>query len=270
MNVHATALRPIRRALAGLLAFLTGFGPLTPLALAAETPLADAPISVSIKAHPNIVFTLDDSTSMQLDFLPDYVVVNSLTNAATAYCRSATGLTGCGNTGSGTMPQYVYAEWGMPTGSGNPWPSGYGGSSYGPPAVMASAFNAMFYNPNVTYTAPMKYDGTSYPDMTAANTTNWTKVPADPYLYPTKYVNLQTKVSVGVWCNTDYADKTNNGDGTTISGNHCRINGFPYAAGSNGAPKVNGDYNYPFGRVAADTDLSKYFSNNTKYVWCDA
>ena len=87
---------PARRALAGLMAFLIGFGPLTPMALAAETPLADGPINVSIKAKPNIVFTLDDSTSMNLDFLPDYVVVDSLTNAATSYCRSNTGLTGCG------------------------------------------------------------------------------------------------------------------------------------------------------------------------------
>ena len=279
MNDRAPSSAPMRRTLAGVLAFLVGFGPITPLALAAPTPLADAPISVSIKAHPNIVFTLDDSTSMQLDFLPDYVVVNSLTNAATAYCRSATSLTGCGNTGSGTMPQYVYAEWGMPTGSGSPWPSGYGGSSYGPPAVMASAFNAMFYNPNVTYTAPMKYDGTSYADMTSANTTAWTKVPADPYLYPTKYVNLQTKVSVGVWCNTTYAggftgSATGTGtaadrDGLGIGGDHCRINGYPYAEGGNGAPKVNGDYNYPFGRNASGPANANFFTLTTRTLYCD-
>lgn len=260
---------PARRALAGLLAFLIGFGPLTPVALAAETPLADGPINVSIKAKPNIVFTLDDSTSMNLDFLPDYVVVDSLTNAATSHCRSNTGLTGCGNTGSTTMPQYVYAEWGMPTGTGAPWPSGYGGSSYGPPAVMSAAFNAMFYNPSVTYYAPLKYDGTSYPDMNAANTTNWTKVPADPFLYPAKYVNLQTKVSVGVWCNTDYADKVTNGNGTTIKGDHCRINGFPYDAGANSAPKVNGDYNYPYANYSGAKSAS-YFAYNDKRVWCDS
>ena len=162
MNDRRLAPPPMRRALAGFLAFLTGFGPLTPLALAAETPLADAPISVSIKAHPNIVFTMDDSTSMQLDFLPDYVVVNSLTNAATTYCRGATSQTGCGNTGSSTMPQYHYAEWvSGATGSGAPWPSGYGNGSYGPPVVMASECNGLFYNANVSYTAPMKDDGTS-------------------------------------------------------------------------------------------------------------
>ena len=267
-----------RRALAGTLALLIAFGPLAPMAAYAVTPLADGPINVNIKAKPNIVFTLDDSTSMQLDFLPDYVVVNSLTNALTNYCRSATGLGACGSAGSLTMPQHTLANWGMPTAAAPPvgtppsvapWPTNYGSGSYGPPAVMTSSFNAMFYNPAVTYTAPLKYDGSSYNDMSAANTTNWTQVPADPYLFPAKYVNLQTKVNVGVWCNTDYADKVTNGDGTTISGNHCRINGFPYIAGTNGAPAVKGDYNYPYARNAAGPAAANFFSNNTKVVWCD-
>ena len=264
------------RALSGVLAFLIGFGPITPLANAASTLLADGPIGINISAKPNIVFTMDDSTSMQLDFLPDYVVVNSLNNAATTYCRAATGLTGCGNVGSATLPQYVYAEWGMPTGVGNPWPAGYGGSSYGPPAVMTAAFNSMFYNPVVTYTPPLKYDGTSYADMSDANTTGWTKVPADPYLFPTKFVNLQTKVNVGVWCNTTYAGGFTlpNGtaadrDGIAIGGDYCRINGYPYALATNGAPKVEGDYNYPYGKVAADVDNSKYFATTNRNIYCD-
>ena len=269
---------PARRALASLLAFLIAFGPISPMVAYAATPLADGPINVSIKAKPNIVFTLDDSTSMQLDFLPDYVVVNSLTNAATTYCRSTTGLQACGSTGSATMPQYIHAEWGMPTASAPalgtpptvaPWPTNYGSGSDGKPAVMTSSFNAMFYNPAVTYAAPLKYDGSSFNNMSEGNTASWTQVPADPFLFPAKYVNLQNRVGVGVWCNTDYADKVTNGDGTTISGDHCRINGFPYAAGANGAPKVDGDYNYPYARNATGPALANFFANNTKVVWCD-
>ncbi|HEY8242013.1 MAG TPA: PilC/PilY family type IV pilus protein [Casimicrobiaceae bacterium] len=265
------------RALSGVLAFLIGFGPITPLAFAA-TPLADGPINVNIQARPNIVFTLDDSTSMQLDFLPDYVVMDTLTNVATTYCRAATGLTACGSVGSAAIPQYVYAEWGMPTGAGNPWPAGYGGSSYGPPAAMTSAFNSMFYNPVVTYVAPLKYDGSSYADMTDANTTAWTKVPADPYLFPTKFVNLQTKVNVGVWCNTTYAGPFTkpagvaaDRDGITIGGDFCRINGFPYVAGGNGAPKTDGDYSYPYSdNVTAGAPLSApYFATTTRTIHCD-
>ena len=266
---------PARRLLAGVMAFLIGFGPMTPMAYAATTKLADGPINVSIKAKPNIVFTLDDSTSMNLDFLPDYVVVNSLTNAATSYCRSATGLTACGSVGSASLPQYTFGEWlpaavlGAPPNF--PFPAGYGGSSYGPPAVMASAFNAMFYNPVVNYTAPLKYDGSSYPDMNAANTSNWTQVPADPYLFPAKYVNLQTKVNVGVWCNTTYGGAMADKNGLSIGGNYCRINGFPYAAGpaSAPAPKVDGDYNYPYSRNTGSTALSNFFDKTTRTIHCD-
>jgi hypothetical protein len=43
----------------------------------AATPLADVPIAAKITAKPNVIYTLDDSGSMQYNFLPDYV-----TNAA--------------------------------------------------------------------------------------------------------------------------------------------------------------------------------------------
>ena len=77
--------RLARRLLSGLMAFLIGFGPMTPLAWAATTPLADGPININNRSHPNVLYTLDDSTSMQLEFLPDYIVLDALTNAATNY-----------------------------------------------------------------------------------------------------------------------------------------------------------------------------------------
>ena len=40
---------------------------------AAPTALADVPIAAKVTAKPNIVYTLDDSGSMQNNFLPDYV-----------------------------------------------------------------------------------------------------------------------------------------------------------------------------------------------------
>jgi len=263
------------RALSGVLALLVGFGPISPLAWAA-TPLADGPINVNIQAKPNVVFTLDDSTSMQLDFLPDYVVMNTVTNAATTYCRAATGLGACGSVGSALIPQFVYAEWGMPTGVGNPWPTNYGASSYGPPAAMTASFNAMFYNPAVTYVAPLKSDGTSYSDMTKTFTSTWTKVPADPYLFPTKYVNLQTKVNVGVWCNTTYAGNFTapsgvaaDRDGIAIGGDYCRINGWAYPLGANSAPKTAGDYSYPYSDNIVAKPSKDFFATTTRTLWCD-
>ncbi|MEO8486778.1 MAG: PilC/PilY family type IV pilus protein [Betaproteobacteria bacterium] len=265
-----------RRAMASVLAFLIAFGPVSPMMAyaATTTPLADGPIAVNIKAKPNIVFTLDDSTSMQLEFLPDYVVVNALTNAATAYCRAATGaLVACGSVGSATIPQYDYATW-MAGATGAvatfPYPAGYGNSSYGPPIVMTASFNAMFYNPLVTYTAPLKYDGSSYANMDTTVTAAWSKVPADPYLFPAKFVDLRTKVNVGVWCNTTYAGTQAVTNGITIGGDYCRVNGWTYAAGAtNGAPAVLGDYHYPFGRATGATPLANFFATTTRTLYCD-
>ncbi|HEY2970511.1 MAG TPA: hypothetical protein VGK75_19320, partial [Casimicrobiaceae bacterium] len=84
----------LRRWLAGVLAVLLELGPLGAPAYAALTPLADEPLAVKNSARPNIVLTVDDSTSMLFDFLPDYVV--------SAYCRGGTGAmtAACGNVGA--------------------------------------------------------------------------------------------------------------------------------------------------------------------------
>ncbi|HIV73173.1 MAG TPA: PQQ-binding-like beta-propeller repeat protein [Candidatus Aquabacterium excrementipullorum] len=47
--------------------------------------------------------------------------------------------------------------------------------------VRNSRFNGVFYDPAVTYTPPVKYDGSSYNSMTSANTSAWTKVPFDGF-----------------------------------------------------------------------------------------
>jgi len=42
-------------------------------------------------------------------------------------------------------------------------------------------YNGIYYDPTITYTPPMKYDGASYPSMTAANSSSWTAVPFDGF-----------------------------------------------------------------------------------------
>ncbi len=64
----------VRRWLAALLSLLLGLGPLATPAYAGLTPLADEPINIKNQAKPNIILTVDDSTSMLYDFLPDYVI----------------------------------------------------------------------------------------------------------------------------------------------------------------------------------------------------
>src|SRR5690349_12322929 len=108
----------LRRWLAGVLAALIGLGPLTP-AYAVLTPLGDEPLNTKNSARPNIVLTVDDSTSMLFDFLPDYVISN--------YCRGGLGgmTAACGSLGAANdftavgggkyfSPGYTYQQFSYP------------------------------------------------------------------------------------------------------------------------------------------------------------
>ena len=114
-----------RRWLSGVLAVLIGLGPLATPTYAAITLLADEPLNVQNKAQPNVMLTVDDSTSMLFDFLPDSVVGT--------YCRDITGKMGaaCGTSGQNTdltgtsrgkyvTPGYIFEQYGMPFGATNP------------------------------------------------------------------------------------------------------------------------------------------------------
>jgi hypothetical protein len=111
------------------------------------TPLADEPLNIKNQAKPNIVLTVDDSTSMLFDFLPDYVVTG-------AYCRNGLGAGSavCGSLGAAndftlvgggkySSPGYIFSEYGVPysnyaTGFD---PAGPGAGCYGgaPPTCSA-------------------------------------------------------------------------------------------------------------------------------------
>ena len=108
-----------RRWLAGVLAVLVGLGPLATPGYAALTALGDQPLSVQNQAKPNIMLTVDDSTSMLYDFLPD--------DAVSKYCRDITGNmnAACGKLdlnfdltlighGKYQTGGYIYEQYGMP------------------------------------------------------------------------------------------------------------------------------------------------------------
>jgi hypothetical protein len=78
-----------RRCLAGVLAALIGLGPLLTPAYAVTTALGDQPIGAQVKAKPNIMLTVDDSSSMLYDFLPDSVI--GTRTGVNNYCRDITG-----------------------------------------------------------------------------------------------------------------------------------------------------------------------------------
>ncbi len=341
-----------RRWLAGLLAVMIGLGPLATPGYAALTLLADQPLNVQNQAKPNIMLTVDDSTSMLYDFLPDSAILK--------YCRDATGNmnAACGRVdanidltlighGKYQTPGYIFEQFGFPfpsysaafdtsgpgagcdtttlatsTCSGGVDPGPLPGLERypGPPAPLKSPLagkpyeywtlwpapvhntelNHAYYNPRLDYQPPIQADGTSYPQMNAANTVNWTKVPADPWATTIKYVDLTQLVTVGLWCNSDWSQGLENDP------RYCRTNGVGTTATTSSAASADGDYSYPWSPPGIDpttgssTALSiayakvnashaplpawsnsswttngpakdpKYFYQNDNVIWCDS
>jgi type IV pilus assembly protein PilY1 len=136
---------------------------------AATVTLATAPLanSTTTAVRPNIMYILDNSGSMDWEYLPDYVNdsmcwsgtsdSNSRTSCPSSY--SSLGSTG----GSVTLPFAAYD------------------------------FNRVYYSPNIRYKPPVKADGTSYANATS--TSAWTNGFAG-----TGSVNLTTGYPHQVWC----------------------------------------------------------------------
>ena len=311
-----------QRCIASFLAVLIGLGPIATPAYAALTSLADEPLNIRNQAKPNIMLTVDDSSSMLYDYLPDYIVE--------AYCRNGTGAMGapCGNAGSNNdfsaqgrgryrSPGYVYKQFGASfpaynaspaydaSGPGEgcdvrspftaacaggvdpgplpgiknypgglPFPKGNSPFEYWlmwPAVAHNSAFNHLYYNPRLIYDPPSFSDGSSYPAMNAANTTNWTKVPADPWSSPIQLADLTASVTVGLWCNSDWNQGINPSTSQLFSTDpaFCRSNGIVAPAAS-GAAASDGDYTYPWAWPGAPAAKDpKYFYQNDNTLWCD-
>jgi type IV pilus assembly protein PilY1 len=177
--------------------------PAPPVTISTE-PLATSAVSIT----PNVMLILDDSGSMLRDHMPDYVTEDG----SGAACADHGDDSGSGAT-FGRINDTVE------------------GCVFGDPPYNSPDFNGIYYNPSIWYRPGANADGTERVSMTAANTTNWTKVLTDPYLsFATS--NLATGYPDRVWC-------TAQGDAAT-SGS-CRQNGayqFP-------------NFAFPFGRTTA-------------------
>ena len=148
----------------------------------ATAPLANITTSV---VRPNIMYVLDDSGSMAWDYTPDYVNDSESPAQATwGMCWGTTGMTSsCPMSGGGGLPRDTdkstccnsAAEASMP------WTT--------------SDVNYQYYNPDVRYTAPVKADGTSYPDAST------TAAKSDGFA-GTGSLNLTTGWKHQVWCTT--------------------------------------------------------------------
>ncbi|UCH49928.1 MAG: PQQ-binding-like beta-propeller repeat protein [Betaproteobacteria bacterium] len=108
---------------------------------AGTTDIAPAPMGTSSTAvvKPNLMFILDDSRSMDRTYMPDWVTGS--------YCKDTdSSLKAC---------------------------------SWGDPAYNNANYNAVYYNPKVTYDPPTLYDGTSMESYDTA--AEWAVVPNDGY-----------------------------------------------------------------------------------------
>jgi type IV pilus assembly protein PilY1 len=101
--------------------------------------------------RPNLMLLYDDSGSMAWAYTPDYVGVATT-------CRARDTLA--------NAPTVNRVKTNLPC-------------TVGQPPFNSADFNKQYYNPAVSYTPPVYADGSSYKSMTAANSTNWTKVPTD-------------------------------------------------------------------------------------------
>ncbi|MBH9576006.1 pilus assembly protein [Inhella proteolytica] len=172
---------------------------ITAMVIAAPADLSKSPLatssSTSIKS--NLVFILDDSGSMAWDFMPDQIMYNASNNLL-QHCRSA------GPSGSGaSFSPGTFAADCCKDSSLNDACYGINGHSSRRmlPPLLASDFNGVAYNPNIRYSPPLKYDGSSYPSMDSAQTSGWTNVKNDGFgVQSTGDTDLTTEFPDMIWC----------------------------------------------------------------------
>lgn len=218
----------------------------------AITDLSTAPLVTSSTAtvRPNLLWVLDDSGSMDWDYLPDW--------ANDTYCRNANGsYTGACCRDSSNNGSSSNACW-----RGSP-PFG---TWRGHPPFMSADFNGVYYDPAVSYYPPFNADGlTRQPSQTT-----WTQVKNDAYgIQNTKTIDLTTQFPDTEWC-TDgtYADCLRN-DNYLLPGT---VNGKSYttfhATVATGSGYVaTGSPNSP--ATAARTFGPHYYTINPG-EYCDA
>lgn len=114
------------RLLGGLLVALVAHAPVS----AAPLDLSKVPLFLNQAVDPNIMVTFDDSGSMSWGFTPNEVQDGEFPPAARP---------------SYAIPVPFYCYWQTPMG-------------------YSSAFNKQYYDPNVTYSPPLRADGTTFPN----------------------------------------------------------------------------------------------------------
>ena len=196
----------------------------SPLDLA-TIPLANSP---TIKIQPNLLFVLDDSGSMDWNYLPDWAndnVCKATSGSYNAACNQTSNLS--------TSPAYPNQ-----------------------PPFRSSDFNAIYYNPAIVYTPAVNASGkkinTSGDDK--GNQTTWTSVKNDAYnIQSTSPTNLVTDYTDVEWCtSTTYTDCLRN-DNYILPG---IVNGKSYTK-SHSSVKSTGSGSVATGSVSSPTTAAR-------------
>jgi type IV pilus assembly protein PilY1 len=181
----------------------------------AVTDIASAPVITSAgnvtPIPPNLMFVLDDSGSMEWDYLPDWSNENYCKRWNGAAWPSRDGSRCCRNQDSNSSRPCMYQ---------NPSDGSYigyrdtGGSARRMDVPMTSSdFNFAYYNPAIRYQPPKNADGTSRTSLTCANsggtvsgtdcTNGWQAVKLDAFgvqALTTGTINLRTQYPDVEWC----------------------------------------------------------------------
>ncbi|TMI33808.1 MAG: hypothetical protein E6H41_13655, partial [Betaproteobacteria bacterium] len=209
-------------------------------ALAAVTDISSIPLATSGGANilPNLLFDLDDSGSMQWDFMPDYVSPNTLASAlpqskpcmvdssGNAYCSS-----GCTFGGSGFVC----------TAAGGP-PYQAGG---------ANGFNGVAYDPNFYYRPGLSSTGQPLINppsgMPLGNPVTTTSVADDVYFHApfgasVTNVDLATQIGELKYCNSNNVCLRNGAD--SAGANLVSGTAFDSSSSSSGNTMPAGQFPY--------------------------
>ncbi|MDE2607446.1 MAG: PQQ-binding-like beta-propeller repeat protein [Burkholderiales bacterium] len=232
--------RGLRQAAAAALLLVAPFCTLAGTTDLSPVPLATYTVGSTVDVKPNILMVLDDSGSMDWDFLPDWANLGSVPNYASA-------------------PPYLFNN------------ASFNGVAYNP---------AVTYSPPVTFTSSGAKDTTTYPSMTGVSTTtggdssatsaspNWNSVKNDAYgVQSTSTSSLTGKafyysVLPGEYC--DSPGLTNCTTSSVPTGNYqypAMLRWCDSAALTNCKAQPDGSFAYP--RITAPRVTTISFSGST-------
>jgi type IV pilus assembly protein PilY1 len=177
-------------------------------AYSATVDLTTVPLATATTTNvlPNLMFTLDDSGSMDSNYLPDWVddsLCKSVSGSYNAACNQKSNLT--------TSPAYPNQ-----------------------PPYQSSDFNAIYYNPAIRYTPAINDAGAKVNtsgDVKGNQITPWTSVKNDAYnIQDTGSTNLVTGYTDVEWCTDNtYTDCLRNDNYILPNTSSFPVNGKVYA-----------------------------------------